>query len=641
MSGKVCCQSGHEVVLEAETGHGAVGDDTKTDKDGDYSFTGVQDGEYSATASDQGDYSVNGAVTQKGLVVYHDEYTDDKDSLTKYVGTAQTAHARWGTTRGGQSIMGYVANDGDENNLIRGDEAMAGLTVNLLTDVKFAASGVNAGKLSSSKTAATTETAGNGLYSFSNLNDATKYWVQVAAGDVAGGYTILSDKNPNLVGGTGGIAADNYPALPEESTYAKPAWSGNATSNDEVEYTVGTGAAAQSATFYNFGLVYTNGTIAGSVNNVSGSNRNIDVRITTDTDTDALWERATSRSGDFSVAGVIEGVYTAVIEDAGWMPPLLDDAGMADDDAECVNPAENQDDTSADHCSTAATSLTGTVEGRNDYQSMGTLHVYNSSMDSVDMLGSLSVMGLTSAAEDAEATDLAEYDSSGATQDAAGTNDIANSVTSTAAITWASGTVTVLATVSEDASYTVKIGTKSFAVDEDDGAEVELPYNATDAPVVDNDPPVAGTNRESTITISVTGKNGYNDHDYTFTLSRAFPVGYTLAVGDINVDGNVLSDSKDGLSPQNAWAADTKAGETTALVMLTLDEITGSTDCGQTVVVKDGSVVIGADEDSADCVPEYTLTGSTTGNLHSIAVTSQDGKTETYWLYVNNTPESS
>ena len=149
-------------------------------------------------------------------------------------------------------------------------------------------------------------------------------------------------------------------------------------------------------------------------------------------------------------------------------------------------------------------------------------------------------------------------------------------------------------------------------------------------------------NRPSTIAIEVTGENGYNDHSYTFTLNQAAPVGYTLAEGEVNVDGTALAASGgDGLSTQTAWTAATAAGETTAAVVVGLDVITGSTDCGQTVVVKDGDVVKKRDEDSSACLPEYTLTGSSTGNLHTIAVTSQDNKTEIYYLWVNNTPAAS
>ena len=528
--------------------------------------------------------------------------------------------------------MGYVANDGDNNNLIRGDEAMAGITVRLLTDVEFDDDDV----LDDFDVVTTTETAGNGFYSFSGLDNATDYWVQVVAGDDAGGYRNLSGDNPNL---SGELAAGNYAALPEESTYGKPTWdrARGIASNTRVPITDDQGTTDDedddvSATLHNFALVYTNGTVAGSVSNMSGSSANIDVRITTTTDSDALWERATGRSGDFEVSGVIEGTYTAVIEDAGFEAPCMD-AGMADDDAPVT---DHDDDANTDEqCTYAAEELTKTVEGRADYESLGTLHVYSTRASAADELTALEVMGTTSTAEDAEATELSTYDATAVTQEDAGTNDIGTSVENQTPITWASETVTVKATVSEDASYTVKIGTESFAVDEDDGAEVTLPFHATTAAD-------AGSALASTIMISVTGKNGYNDHDYTFTLSRAAPVGYTLAEGEVNVDGDALSASGgDGLSVQTAWTAATVEGETTAAVILDLEEIAESTDCGQTVVVKDGDVVQKRDEDSSACSPEYTLSGSSTGNLHTIAVTSQDNKTEIYYLWVNNTPDAS
>ena len=127
--------------------------------------------------------------------------------------------------------MGYVANDGDGNQ--------------------------------------TTETTGNGLYSFTGLNDATEYWVQVVAGDAAGGYRSLSTDNPNL---SGELAADNYPALPEESTYGKPVWSrtGNSATNTSVTITDGATTNAVTAVLHNFALVYTNGTVAGAVSNMGG-----------------------------------------------------------------------------------------------------------------------------------------------------------------------------------------------------------------------------------------------------------------------------------------------------------------------------------------------------------------------------------
>ena len=224
LSGTVGGQKGHKVAIDPATGHGATDDSTRTGTGGAYAFTGVQDGEYSATASDNGNYTVDGPATAKGIALYHDEFADnegeDKADSAWAGRRAQATHS-WQVTKGGLSIMGFVANDNGDN-LIRGDEAVAGIEVKLLTNVTFhpSTAGDNAGKLKSSKTAQTTETAGNGLYSFTGLDDKTKYWVQVPAG----GYINLNAKNPSLHGGTGGLAADVYPALPDEIPTPSPVW---------------------------------------------------------------------------------------------------------------------------------------------------------------------------------------------------------------------------------------------------------------------------------------------------------------------------------------------------------------------------------------------------------------------------------
>ena len=428
ISGNVGTQKGHKVEIEPTT-QGPIDDDTKTGTNGAYRFTSLQDGEYSVTAYSQGNYTVKGPATQKNVAVYHDEFTDDKDTLTKHVGTADAETASWKTTRVGLAIMGYVANDDDDNNLIRGDEAIAGVTVRLLTNAKFVAKGINAGKLSSSKLAATTETAANGLYSFEDLNDTTDYWIQVPNN----GLRDLAAPNPNL---SGRIAAAFYPKFPEESTYLKPMWSrttnsvpGNRrsvriTDDQDTESTLDD----VSATLHNFALVYTDGTVAGTVNNVSGSNANIDVRITTNTDEDIYYERATGRSGDFEVTGLIEGHYTAVIEDAGWERPCMD-GSKPDDDA----PLNDTIDGNA-VCVRADAELTGTLQGQNDYESLGTLHVYDGSKGSVDSLGPVMVKARQ------QGTDAATYDDT---------------------VTWASGW-TRTGTDGETTENTTSLGTISY-----------------------------------------------------------------------------------------------------------------------------------------------------------------------------------
>ncbi len=636
VSGNVGNQSGHEVELEPETGHGAVGDEKKTGTGGGYSFTGLQDGEYSATASDNGDYSVNGAVTQKGLVVYHDEYTDDEDSLTTYVGTAGTDHARWTTTQGGRAIMGYVANDGDANNLVRGDEAMAGITVRLLTDVVFwtTATGgpIRAGTIRSSKVAATAETANNGLYSFSGLNNATKYWVQVVAGSEGGGFLNLASKEPSLAGGTGGLNAQGYPELPEESTYGKPTWNRatGAAGNPTVVITDDKGTTTTdddvSGTLYNFGLVYTNGTVAGSVNNMSGSNANIDVRITTNTDSDALWERATSRSGDFSVAGVIEGMYTAVIEDANWMPPLLDDAGKADDDAMCVDP-NDANNSGAEFCSTAATSLSGTVEGRNDYQSMGTLHVYSTSASAIDSLGAGIMVKFNN-----QGTDAAGYNTADSADASAGWSRTENSettenTTNLGTISYASASVTfVFPTASIPTGASVRLMNGATACS---GASCTLNANET---------PVDGaTALENTITVMVTAANGYDDHSYTVLVSRANPVDNALETTRVrrhNADNTYTDAAGDGTFASPYTLATAAAATASLNLHVNLKDLGVVPDgdnamCAQSLIVKNsaGEAVAKTDDDEDDvCSAErYTLAVAAGGSRYTLHVSSEDG----------------
>ena len=157
VSGNVGTESGHKVVIEAT---GQTWDSmTVTKKDGDYSFTGLQDGVYTATAANAGDYTVNGAPTQEGLVVYHDEYEDDDDAMTTYVGTAGADTATWTTTRGGLSIKGYVGNDGLRgDSLLRGDESKAGITITLKDGTTAVA---------------TAQTDASGLYSFAALAEGS------------------------------------------------------------------------------------------------------------------------------------------------------------------------------------------------------------------------------------------------------------------------------------------------------------------------------------------------------------------------------------------------------------------------------------------------------------------------------------
>ena len=75
--GTVGLESGHEVTVDPETGHGAIGDEDETDTDGAYSIGDLQDGVYTATAaSGDPDYPVRELLTPaevEGIALYHNE----------------------------------------------------------------------------------------------------------------------------------------------------------------------------------------------------------------------------------------------------------------------------------------------------------------------------------------------------------------------------------------------------------------------------------------------------------------------------------------------------------------------------------------------------------------------------------------
>jgi len=462
----------------------------------------------------------------------------------------------------------------------------------------------------------TTETAANGLYAFNGLNNKTKYWVQVVAGSDAAGYRNVASKVPNLAGGSSGLSAQTYPALPEESTYRKPTWNraSGAAGYTSVSYTVGTGSAAQTATLHNFGLVYTDGTVAGRVSNVSGSNANIDVRVMSGLDDDDIWERATSRSGEFSVADLMEGTYTAEVEDAGYGVPCLNAAGNAADD--------DNVDSSGDCNNPAATTLSGTVEGRDDYQSMGTLYVYSSRMGDDDNLTSLTVVQTVGGEADTigSATSI--------TQDADGSTAVAGAGGGT--IAFATAKVRVIAKLMDkDASAQAMIGKTACP-----GNSCTLGFNKT--------PNTAGAPAKATmITVMVTAENGYDDHAYTFSVSRANPVDNVLSRDEIlNQAGAQAGGSGgDGQSAGNPWQVTTAGADSTAITLtFNLEEVGSGDDaiCGQSVSVKiNGGAaqdsIAGADGDA--CVGEqYRLSAGTSGTVYEITVTSQDGVDKKYYI---------
>ena len=86
-----------DVSIDADTDtHSEAPRDTETDKDGEFSWSGVQDGVYSIAVASSDDYTVTPKSDR--VNVYHDEFEDDDDEDTDYVGTADTDHADFSAT---------------------------------------------------------------------------------------------------------------------------------------------------------------------------------------------------------------------------------------------------------------------------------------------------------------------------------------------------------------------------------------------------------------------------------------------------------------------------------------------------------------------------------------------------------------
>ncbi len=648
--GDVGDERGHAVMLDPTTGHGAQDDSTGTSGDnanteanegGNYAFYGVQDGEYEVMAiSGNEDYSIT--VTRANpnpttVTVYHDEYADEEDEMgldTTWVGTRDMASASWGTTRQNLSIRGYVGND-DGNNLMRGDESREGVTLTLFRGGRISAV---TRRLTGATRVASTTTDSHGYYAFDDLADAgATYRVRASSGD---GYEAWRSL-PNLTRPfenalSGATRAMVYPELPSDTDLDKPQWTGSATTNATSSYTDDQGTTDTdddvTGTWQNFSLVWRNGIVAGVVNNTGGSNGGIDVRIITPQDADGV-EVTSGASGGFELANALEGAYTASIDDVGWLVPKVDSAtGMPDDDA--TDWDSNGDQTVDPGEGTAPTELSVMVSGRNDYESVGTLHVYSRTVSANDSLGDgVRVSGRM------HGTDLATY----------------NDTTS-----WASGWTRTAD--SETTENTSSLGTISFqsrsvrfsfgrfnaliptgagveieaAVGECTGATCEVGFNKTGTAN-------AGTNVEDTITVTVTAANGYDDHEYSLIVAMQAPAGNDIAAANIaRADTTDLTTHTAADAGTDGFTFTTNGASSVNLVFILDtfgDYANRNAYCAQRVSVRatGGNLIAASDDDRDDVCPDtrYRLGGSAgSGTPYTVTITSEDGVTKDYSLRV-------
>ena len=617
--GNVGDQSGHKVELEPTTdNHGAELDSAKSGSKGVYDLEDVQDGVYDITAHSTKTYKISGDSVQM-VYVYHDETTDDKDTLTKYVGTAAVDTAKWTTQRLGLKLMGYIGNDVNRDKKFRGDEAVAGITVELTR---------------SGFEKMTTETDERGFYKFENVPAASGYRVtpKTFTYVVNRGYRTLSS-GTKIANTYWSASAQDYPysTLPEGGEFSLPYWTSYTSRgiSNSTSLVCNEADPPKCGTLYNFGLLYKDGAVEGGVNNLSGSASGIDL-VWTDLFTDGEQEVTTNFRGEFTRTHLTEGDFTAKLEDAGWAVPKM--RGSVPDD---------------DGTTTAPTTVTGSVRGKDDFVTMDMLHVYDAGASSGDVVSSSArvrgrTQGTTAASFDTAVSWNTGWSRATGTEETEGGN--------IGTISWKSESVSFYfglrnSALSSDASVEVKKGSGVCA-----SHRCVLDDNTTgrrDSTEVE----------ENTLIVIVTAENGYDDHEYSLKVGRAAPIGRYKEATDIKVlksdgtDSTVTAKGDPGTSLSTAWTLETKSSSSSSVNARIDLETLGDPEednayCAQTVhkVTRyNDTTTIKAlnppDEDNYEddiCRnTRYRLSAATQGTLYELDIRSEDSVSETYYLEVS------
>ena len=608
VSGSVAGPGGASVSLAAETDADdrvtKTGANSKKASFRKFSISDIQDGEYTLTTPNTADNSF-GPKGGHDLEIYHDEDEDDEDDDTEYVGTAWSmTNANFTATNLRQSIKGFVANDGGDGRA-RGNEAMSDVEVNLLAIAK---DGVSKNKKDTTfTTEATVTTNEDGFYEFNNLAAGGKYFVEVPAGD---DYMGLRDIEDGLNNKSAQVQPDEYPAMKEP--FALPSW--NHATNEAAKATPTVKARAPStvsATLQNFALVYTDNNVSGSVTNLSGSD---DGDITVElahceaysTSDGCEWgdivKMETNSKGSYEFADLMEGYYEVWFTGGGLAAANVDDKGKADDDG----------DTSG------AMSHTTSVMGRDDYSTGNNFIIYSKRAGTADILTSLVVMEVDA---DGDSTDHADGvaipSQSSDGQDAV---DLGGPE-----IDWASLGVAIETKRSSGASVSVGL-TKAVS----GHSASNLPFNATGSR--------KNQSLATEITVTVTAANGYNDHDYSFSVSRANPVGNSLAAGDFDVEDPADARVAHAFGRVDQFTVNVAEAATDMTFTVTLEDIDK-----QDLVVELGGKEqdpASREDDDDDNELRYEVELSTGANTIDMMVTSEDGEDREHQLVVRRDARS-
>ena len=582
---------GATVSLTAETDNDdrgtKTGSDAKKSGYGDYGIGDIQDGQYmlSTPNTDANSFGKGGSVA---VSFYHDESEDDEDDDTEYVGTADDQTHSFTATRLRQSIKGFVAKDTNGDGRARGNDAMAGVTVNLLA-------AANAKDTAFTKVVATAETDSDGLYEFNDLAEGGEYKVAVVAGDDHMGLRALGESK------TAVVSPDEYPAM--EEPFDLPGWTHSSNTATNTAPTVSAPAPSRvSATLQNFALVYTTSNVSGNVDDVGATDDDgILVEATmcemyTADDPDTAGDNEehcewgdviraeTDKDGDYEFDGLMEGYYAVWFTGGGLASVRRDEDGNID---------------TAGEEATEVNSHIGTVMGRNQYLAGQDFVVYNTRASEAAALDSLHVTGVT---EDSTVT---------AKGTGAATGTSVN-LTPSLEITYRAEGVSASAFTSRGASV------KYTGVD-DLG---ELGSGQND------------------LMVTVTAANGYHNEAFTFQVTRTAAVDTDPGTGGVAVNGDAAGGQGTTAAPHTA---STDAATAALQVDLKTVQHDGEIVCAQSVVVAvAGGNALGADamQNGDVCDGErFTLPLGAAGTRTSftITITSESGMSATRYLDVTRT----
>ena len=531
-----------DVSIDADTDeHSEAPRDTETDMKGEFSWSGVQDGVYSIAVTSSEDYTIKEKSVR--VDVYHNEFKDDKNDKTEYVGTADTDHADFTATKLRLSIKGYAANVSHENNdVVRGDETYAGAELELYAWKNNAATKID-------KTGPLVQTATvdeNGLYEFKDLDEGNYVIVAKNTDD----YEMFAD-GPD-VHYLNKIMADTYKDDDVlEQALKLPKWDYEASNvlNMISKHTVGIGPAAETFTYYNFALLHGDGEFSGRVFEARGEPGGIAVelrRCETYTAADGTTDPVTAErcredknfgaqtedagsKGRWDFPSLREGYYVANIAATTYNRAKWGDDGIDDDAANC-----DGDDDADEMCDEIRTTdMYGMLEGNRAFNRGGvTYYVYNRTLDddATEVGTEIKVEGTTNV--DAGEVTLGTL-SIGAVTEPTGTGTLTDAVT-----TWATRSIKITPDIPARATFTAKVTTGDAAATPstlktistgsgEDGDDVTLALKANATSTATG--AVPGDALENTVEVTVTAENGYDDFVYSFTVSAANPVDARLA----------------------------------------------------------------------------------------------------------------